>query len=106
MLNDHLIIIMVLTYANFSLCLGVEALRALHRSLMPGSVCLRKRERACMKENREMEQERENVTEDKFLCLTVLAQAPLIWCFAITALSIKQILRESDPFVHSHLKLS
>lgn len=59
-----------------------------------------------MKENGEMEQEGENVIEDKFLCLTVLTQALLIRWYTITALSIKLILGESDPVVHSHLKLS
>lgn len=59
-----------------------------------------------MKENGEMEQEGENVIEDKFLCLTILTQALLIRCYTITALSIKLILGESDPVVHSHLKLS
>lgn len=58
-----------------------------------------------MKENRELEQEGENVTKDEFLCLTVLARALLIWWYVITVLSIKLILRESDPIVHSHQKL-
>lgn len=45
-----------------------------------------------MKEKGEMEQEGENVIEDKFLCLNVLIQALLIRWYAITALSIKLIL--------------